>query len=499
MNIIYDILNHNNIIGKGSFGKIYYYPELYPHYIVKKMNKYNIHGNNLISNNTKELWWYSLISKYKDSDILNNIPKLINYNVDTDDIYLLLEYKGNSIYSITKHIINENDKETYIEMLNNIPLIIYSCSKIFRLLHYTNLRHGDITTSNIMFNKNETNELNKTSIIDWGSIVFTKLTINNYNQCAYNFVSPELNDNLSEYEIIHNIPSIKSDIFSLGLVILHILDPSKKFLDIIDKYIKNFDNFNYNSIDDILNNIISSNYFNVNVKQHVNDRVFYLLSKMLELNVNTRIDIDSLYMDELFNKFRNNEYVDKFFLKNLLKLNIQIPVDCFKNLLVENTYDFLKMFKSKLIKNLKNSNFFRYIDTRIILLPSIKLFYTYINKIIDNKCKNCVIFKNSNLNHYIISFLCCIKLIDIIFNDDISIYCLFDFYNILHPIFSRTSDEKNSLLNLINFTIFFDLTFYNIFKTVNCLILDYPFTFDLKYEHINFSDIKKMLISSNFV
>ena len=90
MNIIYDILNRNNIIGKGSFGKIYYYAELYPYYIVKKMNKYNIHGNNFISNNTKELWWYSLISKYKECNILNNIPKLIDYNVDSDDIYLLL-------------------------------------------------------------------------------------------------------------------------------------------------------------------------------------------------------------------------------------------------------------------------------------------------------------------------------------------------------------------------------------------------------------------------
>ena len=73
-----------------------------------------------------------------------------------------------------------------------------------------------------------------------------------------------------------------------------------------------------------------------------------------------------------------------------------------KNLLVENTYNFLKMFKCKLIKNLKNSKFFKYIDTQIILIPSIKLFYTYINKIIYSDCKDCL-FKNNNLNHYIVS------------------------------------------------------------------------------------------------
>lgn len=494
MNIIYDIINNNNIIGNGSFGKIYYYPEFYPFYVVKKMEKYNIYGNNLISNNTKELWWYSLISKYYNNDILNNVSKLIEYNVDSDYIYLLLEYKGISIYSILKNIINNNDKETYIEMLKNIPIIIYSCSKLFRQLHYTNLRHGDITTSNIMFNKNETNELNKISIIDWGSIVFSKLTINNYNQCAYPFVPPELNENLSCCESRYLIPSIKSDIFSLGLVILHILDPSRNFTDSIDNYIKNFDIFNYEIIDNIINDVIKTNIFNIDIKHYVNERVFYLLSKMLELNLNTRIDIDSLYMDELFSKYRNEQITDKYYLKNILKLNTQINFDCFKNILVENTYNILKIFKCKLIKNLKNSKFFKYIDTQIILIPSIKLFYTYINKIIYTDCKYCL-FKNNNLNHYIISFLCCIKLIDIIFNDDISIYYLFDFYNHLYNIFSKNKHDNISLLNLINFTVFFDLTFYNIFKMLDGIILDYPYYFDIKYEHINFSDIKTLLIS----
>lgn len=496
MNIIYDIVNNNNIIGKGSFGKIYYYPELYPFYVVKKMDKYNIHGNNLISNNTKELWWYSLISKY-NSDILNNVSKLIEYNVDSDYIYLLLEHKGSSIYSILKNIITNNDKDTYIEILKNIPIIIYSCSKLFRQLHYTNLRHGDITTSNIMFNKNETNELNKISIIDWGSIVFSKLTINNYNQCAIPFVPPELNENLS-YESINLIPSIKSDIFSLGLVILHILDPSRNFTNSIDNYIKNFDIFNYQTIDNIINDIIKTNSFNIDIKQYVNERVFYLLSKMLELNLNTRIDIDSLYMDELFTKYRTDKITDKYFLKNILKLNNQIKFDCFKNLLVENTYNFLKMFKCKLIKNLKNSKFFKYIDTQIILIPSIKLFYTYINKIIYSDCKDCL-FKNNNLNHYIVSFLCCIKLIDIIFNDDISIYYLFDFYNHLYSIFSKNQDDKSLLLNLINFNVFFDLTFYNIFKMLDGIILDYPYYFDIRYEDINFNDIKKLISSSEYI
>ena len=37
--VIFNIVNENNVIGKGSFGKVYYSPKSYPEYIVKKMEK----------------------------------------------------------------------------------------------------------------------------------------------------------------------------------------------------------------------------------------------------------------------------------------------------------------------------------------------------------------------------------------------------------------------------------------------------------------------------
>ena len=113
-----------------------------------------------------------------------------------------------------------------------------------------------------MYNINEKDELKKISIIDWGSIVFSKIVLNNYNQCTPDFMAPELNTENREIDI-YNIPSIKSDIFSLAIVILYIIDPSKEFLLHIDNYIKisiTIDNQN-NIIDDIIDNL-DTYYYN---------------------------------------------------------------------------------------------------------------------------------------------------------------------------------------------------------------------------------------------
>jgi len=545
--MIYNIVKKNNVIGKGSFGKVYYYPQSYPNYIVKKMKKYNNSENNFILNNLKELWWYSLISKYdlninnNSIDINNitninfsNIPKMLDYNINSDYIYILIEYKGSSIYSLIKEV-RENKKqekgqekgkeqnvyltEKHIELLKIIPLIIYSCSKIFMQLHYANIRHGDITFSNIMYNKNEKDLLKRVSIIDWGSLVFSKLILNNYNQCATEFMAPELdNDNTDEIDFINEIPSIKSDIFSLGVVILYILDPNKYFSLQFEKYIKNsimVDN-QYEILDDIIKEIIKK-YQHNNIEKYVDKRIFYLLEKMLDTNINTRIDIDSLYMDELFTKYRQQEpEFDKYFLKNILRKREPVETDNLKNIIIDQTYNYLKNFRTRIIKNSRNSKYYKLLDTRVILMPSLQLFYTYLNKMCGSNKGNMKCLDNfsclkhtetgklmssenntlKNINHYIISFLCCIKWIDILSNDDITIFHLYEFYTNLYSLLSK-SFPQSILLDLLNFGTYFDLTFYNIFKKTEGNILTYPYFMDFKYDYINYNDIKKMLTTTD--
>ena len=56
-----------------------------------------------------------------------------------------------------------------------------------------------------MYNKNENDLLKRVSIIDWGSLVFSKLILNNYNQCTTEFMAPELdNDNTYEIDFIND-------------------------------------------------------------------------------------------------------------------------------------------------------------------------------------------------------------------------------------------------------------------------------------------------------
>ena len=519
--MICEIIKENNVIGKGTFGKIYYHPKCYPNYIVKKIKKYNNIGNNLLLNNVKELWWYNLLKDNFDiNDIENinfkNIPQLVSYNVDSDFIYLLLEHRGTSLYNKINEILNinkncENNKISYnikkklhIELLNNIPLIIYSCSKILLQIHYASMRHGDLTISNILI-KEQTNSESLVSVIDWGSFVFNKTINSIYNQCAPDFVSPELQNN-NKYtcssKCLENLISIKSDIYSLGLVILYLLDPNCSFKNSIDKYIydSEINDYQHNILENILNSIkLKYDY----ISEYVDDRIFFLLSKMLENNINSRIDIDTLFMDELFKKYRIKEKIfNKFTLRNILKKDDKtFKVDFFKNLFVNYTYDFLKKYKTR--------NFKPLLDTRIILLPSVKLFYNYlttnniiysnnIDETIDTNYKNNinqVTFKLSNINHYIISFLCCIKWIDIIINDDISVYYLYEYYIILYKLISKQFYES-LILDLTNFLTMFDLTFFLIFTKVKN-IFTYPDFMDFKYEYVSHNDIKKLILSSD--
>jgi len=102
------------------------------------------------------------------------------------------------------------------------------------------------------------------------------------------------------------------------------------------------------------------------------------------------------------------------------------------------------------------------------------------------------------INHYIISFLCCIKWIDIIYNDDITILNLYQYYTYLYKFFSNTFPES-ILLDLLNFSTYFDLTFYNIYDKMNGIILTYPLYMDYKYDYLNYSDIKKQLMDSETI
>jgi hypothetical protein len=224
---------------------------------------------------------------------------------------------------------------------------------------------------------------------------------------------------------------------------------------------------------------------------------------MLDINIQSRIDIDSLHMSHLFTNFKKlendkkkeNEYLNcinipfnKYNLRNYLKLKKDFQVDSFKNLLVDKTYIFLKKYKSKCFKPL--------FDTRIILVPSLQLFYKYLKKIELNNINLDTNIINTNINHYIISFLCCIKWIDIIINDDISVYYLYEFYIDLYTLLSSHFNQSVTL-EIFDFLTMFDITFYLIINKVGGSIFTYPDLMDFNYNYIDHNSIKKLILSSD--
>jgi hypothetical protein len=221
-------------------------------------------------------------------------------------------------------------------------------------------------------------------------------------------------------------------------------------------------------------------------------------------------------MDELFTKYRQQEpEFDKYFLKNILRKREPVETDNLKNILIVQTYNYLKNFRTRIIKNSRNSKYYKLLDTRVILMPSLQLFYTYLNKMCGSNKGNILYLDNfsclkhteigklissenntlKNINHYIISFLCCIKWIDILSNDDITIFHLYEFYTNLYNLLSKSFPES-ICLDLLNFGTYFDLTFYNIFKKTEGNILSCPYFMDFKYDYLNHSDIKKFLMNS---
>lgn len=471
---IKNIIKEKKIIGRGSFGKIYY-SELYPNYIVKKMNKMHLCNIEYICNNIKELWWQIILSKIN----LNNVSRIKSYYIDCEFIYMLMKHNGTSIYNKIKEItiINECDlkKQKHIELIKCIPSIIFSCSKVLYCLHRCKMRHGDLTASNILISGNK--EIN---IIDWGSVIFNKVRTSFYNQCAIVFAPPELK--YGEKNLFHNIPSIKNDIFSLGLVIFNILDIDSKNIDKFYKYIDRCKIYDTDIMNDELDTIIKQLISEKYISENVNERILFLLKKMLEYNIETRIDIESLYMDTVFSEFRRQDVFDKNVIYNFFKNtnHIYYPIDEHNNILVLFLYNFLKKYKET-TQTIHNSKIF---DTRIVFDIAIKLFYNYKNK--SGKLDN-------HINSYIVCFLGCLKWVDTIMNDEITIKDLYPFYLELFSALEFVFGKENKL-NFCNFCVSFDIIFFDIFKLMEEYIFSYPDILDLNYSKISFRELKNKLL-----
>lgn len=104
-------------------------------------------------------------------------------------------------------------KTKLVDRINFIPHIIYQICTCLMFLEHNNIIHGDLKPANIIFNE-KTREI---FLIDWGSVCFSKKTRHTC-LCTVNYAAPE---------VLNGGIHLKSDIFSLGLIIRFLI--SKKF------------------------------------------------------------------------------------------------------------------------------------------------------------------------------------------------------------------------------------------------------------------------------
>ena len=222
-------------------------------------------------------------SSYLDLIKHPNIIGLKDYFEDKKSIYLITEYcSGGDLITFLEK--NQKIQE------KTAAKIIYKLAEGIKYLNVFGIVHRDLKPENILFS--EENDIKSIKIIDLG--VCQTLT---YGQMANDpigtdgYISPEI--------YMHKEYSFKTDIWSLG-IILYLL---------ITQGLLPFDNENMD------NKVIGKKV--IYLQQEYPDKYFGkcnkslidLLDKMLEKNMEKRIDINDLLKDIWFNSIKNRDNV----------------------------------------------------------------------------------------------------------------------------------------------------------------------------------------------
>jgi serine/threonine protein kinase len=192
------------IIGKGSFGKVYSTSE---DEVYKKFKLITSSQNDfaIIENNIKEFSFYKLLMKksednsFTSSVFIPNVPPCISIpiNIRFKNPFMFIEMSNyGSPLSKVNYSTIEDFKYIFKQLIEGIES-----------LNLSNMSHGDLKPNNILIDSH-----NNVTIIDYGSICFfhSKYLKNKYQRCTIFYVSPE--------EIITGNYSLYNDWWSLGVI-----------------------------------------------------------------------------------------------------------------------------------------------------------------------------------------------------------------------------------------------------------------------------------------
>lgn len=214
----------------------------------------------------------NITNKYIKENILNfkknmlklscdQIVKIIDIIKTNKSNYIIEQFvDGNSINKLIK-----NNKLS----LNDFLIIAQDISKACNYLKQNNLVHMDIKPSNIIYNEN----VKKAVLIDLDYIYFS-INENKYKYIGTLYYSaPE--------QIINNIVSTNSDIYSLGIVLYVLIEGLLPF------------SYNKEGIISKINNRIDLLFNNLN-ESPLKEKIIILIKKMVENQPEERISVEDL-------------------------------------------------------------------------------------------------------------------------------------------------------------------------------------------------------------
>jgi len=257
-------------LGEGSFGKV----ELVSHKITGAIRAMKIieKVNSLIESNDQDV--LNEINILKKID-LPSIIKIFEFYVDDKNYYLITEYcSGGELYEFI------NDYQ-FTEI--KVAYIMYQLFIGLNYCHKMKIIHRDLKPENILLTKNEDLFL-RIKICDFGtSQIFKKGEVQKDIVGSLFYMAPE---------VIKQNYNFKCDLWSCG-VIMYIL-------------LTNRLPFSGENDDEIISNILNSDYNTLYLKDY-SENTKDLLSKLLERDVNKRINAETALEHKFFEEFKAKE------------------------------------------------------------------------------------------------------------------------------------------------------------------------------------------------
>ena len=257
---------NGNLLGSGSYGKVYMVNNL-----AKKIMDYKYDDGNVHDKNLNEI---AFLSTYR------NIPFLPKYNsveIKGDKINLLMEFCGMNLekYAMSK---------TYIERIKMIPSLLKQFSIMLQWMKNQKIAHVDIKPTNICIDKD-----GNLKLIDWGFVTYLS---KNYNTKIYGteyFADPNT--------IVSGKLTRNYDIYSVGMTLCWFLTKSYQNDD-WTTMIENMKDKNVTKEEINNDNIYAflGEYIKESIKNTIdNGNLYYeLLCRMIDVNINKRITPEEL-------------------------------------------------------------------------------------------------------------------------------------------------------------------------------------------------------------